>query len=232
MAGFFISFEGIEGSGKTTQIDLLSRILQEQGREVIVTREPGGTAVGRAVREILLQPDLTTLASLPELLLCLADRAQHVHEVIAPALTAGAVILSDRFADSSVAYQGHGRGTDLALIARLNALVCGQYLPHLTFLLDCPVEVGLTRAFRRAFRRSSGQASGHGDLLARGEPCRTVDRFEAESVNFHERVRKGYLQIACGAPDRVVVIEATRSPEEIHKEICATVLARIAAATP
>ena len=236
--GFFVSFEGIEGSGKTTQIALLSGALQEQGRRVVVTREPGGTAVGRAVREILLQPtlrtgvqlnapsgqDSPTLAPLAELFLCLADRAQHVHEVVAPALAAGVIILSDRFADSTVAYQGYGRGEDLAFITRLNALACGRYLPHLTFLLDCPVEVGLARALRR----SSGQVSSQEALSACGESCRTTDRFEAESVGFHERVRKGYLEIARSAPDRVVVIEATCSPEQVHKEICAAVLARMA----
>lgn len=216
MVGFFISFEGIEGSGKTTQITLLSRTLREQGRRVVVTREPGGTDAGRVVREILLQPNFPTLTPLAELLFCLADRAQHVHEVIAPALAAGAVILSDRFADSTVAYQGYGRGEDLILIARLNALACGRYLPHLTFLLDCPVEVGLART------------SGRGALSACGEPCRTADRFEAESVGFHERVRKGYLEIARSTPDRVVVIEATRSSEQIHSEVCAVTLARMA----
>jgi dTMP kinase len=218
VAGFFISFEGIEGSGKTTQIALLSRILQEQGREVVVTREPGGTAVGQAVRGILLQPDFSSLAPLPELLLCLADRAQHVHEVIAPALAAGAVVLSDRFVDSTVAYQGYGRGRDLALIAQLNALVCGSYLPQLTFLLECPVEVGLTRANSRS------------KVSACGEPRRTADRFEAEPVGFHERVHKGYAEIARSAPERVVVMEATRSSEQIHAEIRAMVLARMAEA--
>ncbi len=220
MAGFFISFEGIEGSGKTTQTALISKILQEQEREVevIVTREPGGTTVGRAIREILLQPDFSTLASSAELFLCLADRAQHIDEIIAPALAAGRVILCDRFTDSTVAYQGYGRGMDLALIARLNALVCGRYAPQLTFLLDCPVEAGLMRALRR----SSGQASGRSQLSA--------DRFEAESVGFHERVRKGYLEIARSAPDRVVVIEATLSSEQIHAEIRAVAMSRMAAA--
>jgi len=228
VVGFFVSFEGIEGSGKTTQITLLSRTLQEQGRRVIVTREPGGTTAGCAVREILLQPHSSPLAPLVELFLCLADRAQHVHEVIAPALAADAVVLCDRFADSTVAYQGYGREKDLALIIRLNALACDRYQPRLTFLLDCPVEMGLARALRR----NSGQASGHGALSAGDEPCRTVDRFEAESVGFHERVRKGYLEIARSAPDRVVVIEAARSSEQVHKEIYPMTLARMAAATP
>ncbi len=206
--GFFVTFEGIEGSGKTTQIELLRRALVKQGKEVLVTREPGGTPMGEKIRGLLLGPSPLTLMA--ELFLCLADRAQHIEEVLAPALASKAVVLCDRFADSTLAYQGYGRGGDLLLIARLNQIVCGSFLPHLTVLLDCPVEVGLSRATNRKGR--------------------TPDRFEAEGVGFHERVRQGYLEIARGAPERVVVVESTGSLEEAHARICLEVFSRVAKA--
>ena len=211
MAGFFVSVEGIEGSGKSTQIARLAQVLRAQGREVVVTREPGGTPVGQILRRLLLDPSAPPLAPGAELLLMLADRAQHVQEVVVPGLRANKIVVSDRFMDSTTAYQGYGRGVELNLLDRLNAFACGGYLPDLTFLLDLPVREGLGRAQQR---RSSTEA---------------IDSFEAESIDFHERVRAGFLEVARTNPQRVYVLDAARSVEEIHQEILAVVLARLEA---
>ena len=216
MAGAFISFEGGEGCGKTTQIERLADVLRE--REVVVTREPGGTPLGLALRQILLNPQLKQQADAPlaaqaELLLMLADRAQHVQAVIAPSLQAGQIVLCDRFADSTTAYQGHGRGFDLAEIARLNAFVCGACMPQLTFVLDLPVAVGLRRAQERR-----GTAR--------------VDHFEAESVAFHERVRSGFLQIARAEPERVCILDANQSIDVVQRAILEKVQKRLPTLAP
>lgn len=210
MAGVLLSFEGGEGCGKTTQIELLADVLRARGHEVVITREPGGTPLGLALRQILLHPQLkqqaveqqadVPLAAKAELLLMLADRAQHIQAVIAPSLQAGRIVLCDRFADSTTAYQGHGRGFDLAEIARLNAFVCGACMPQLTFVLDLPVAVGLRRAQER-----------------RGTAA--VDHFETESVAFHERVRSGFLQIAHAEPERVCILDAHQSIDAVHRAI-------------
>ena len=209
MAGFFLSFEGIEGSGKSTQVALLAQALRAQGHEVVVTREPGGTAVGQVLRRLLLQPSATPLAPGAELLLMLADRAQHVQEVVLPGLQANKIVLCDRFVDSTLAYQGHGRGIEPGLLARLNAFACDGCMPTLTFVLDLPVTEGL----RRAQQRRSG--------------TETVDHFEAESIEFHQRVRIGYLEVAHKEPQRVCIVDATRSVETIHQEILAIVENRL-----
>jgi dTMP kinase len=217
MAGVLLSFEGGEGCGKTTQIELLAGVLRERGHEVVITREPGGTPLGLALRRILLHPELkqeleqqaaAPLATKAELLLMLADRAQHIQAVIAPSLQAGQIVLCDRFADSTTAYQGHGRGFDLAEIARLNAFVCGACMPQLTFVLDLPVTVGLRRAQER-----------------RGTAA--VDRFEAESVAFHERVRSGFLQIARAEPERVCILDANQSIDVVQRAILEKVQKRM-----
>lgn len=212
MAGLFISFEGIEGSGKSTQVGLLAETLRTQGYEVVVTREPGGTPLGQVLRRLLLEPRETSLAPGAELLLMLADRVQHIQEVIAPALHGGKIVISDRFVDSTTAYQGYGRGIALDLLARLNAFTCGEYLPDVTLLLDLPAADGL----RRAGQRSRGETS-----------FAPPDPFEAESLDFHERVRMGFLAVARANPTRVRVIDAARSREEIHKEIVALVQSRL-----
>ena len=217
MAGVLLSFEGGEGCGKTTQIELLAGVLRERGHEVVITREPGGTPLGLALRRILLHPELkqeleqqaaAPLATKAELLLMLADRAQHIQAVIAPSLQAGQIVLCDRFADSTTAYQGHGRGFDLAEIARLNAFVCGACMPQLTFVLDLPVTVGLRRAQER-----------------RGTAA--VDRFEAESVAFHERLRSGFLQIARAEPERVCILDANQSIDVVQRAILEKVQKRM-----
>jgi len=213
MAGVLLSFEGGEGCGKTTQIELLADVLHERGREVVVTREPGGTPLGLALRQILLNLELEQQADAPlaakaELLLMLADRAQHIQGVIAPSLQAGQIVLCDRFADSTTAYQGHGRGFDLTEIARLNAFVCGACMPQLTFVLDLPVAVGLRRA-----RERRGTAA--------------VDHFEAESVAFHERVRSGFLQIARADPERVCILDANQSIDVVQRAIFEKVQKRL-----
>ena len=209
MAGFFLTLEGIEGGGKTTQVPLLAEALRAQGREVLITREPGGTEVGQALRRILLEPAATPLASEAELLLMLADRAQHVHEVILPGLHANKVVISDRFLDSTIAYQGYGRGIPLDVLERLNAFVCSECMPALTLILDLPVTAGLQRANKR-----------------RGVVEKT-DAFEAEAVDFHERVRAGFLAVANAQPERVCLIKADRSVEMVHREILAIVWERM-----
>jgi dTMP kinase len=210
MTGFFISFEGIEGSGKSTQVTLLAQVLRSQGHEVVVTREPGGTAVGQVLRRLLLESASTLLASGTELLLMLADRAQHVQEVVAPALLANKIVICDRFVDSTTAYQGYGRGVEFALLAQLNAFACRGCMPALTLVLDLPVSEGL----HRVRQRQSGTEG--------------TDRFEAESVAFHERVRTGFLEVARAEPQRVHLLEATRPVEVIHQEILTVVQARLA----
>jgi dTMP kinase len=210
MSGFFMTFEGVEGCGKSTHVALLSQALQVQGHRVVATREPGGTSIGQTLRQILLHSSTTPLAKGTELLLMLADRTQHVQDVILPGLRDGKVVISDRFVDSTVAYQGYGRKIEHDLLSRLNSFACDGCLPTLTILLDLPVEEGLRRAGKR-----------------RGE-IEAVDHFEAESVVFHERVRAGFLSVARAEPHRVYVIDSRRPIEEIHQEIVAVVQARLA----
>ncbi|MBI3800329.1 MAG: dTMP kinase [Deltaproteobacteria bacterium] len=209
MAGFFISFEGIEGSGKSTQVALLAQALRSQGYDVVVTREPGGTAVGQVLRRLLLESTSAPLAPGAELYLMLADRAQHIQEIIAPALRANKIVLSDRFVDSTTAYQGYGRGVELGLLAQLNAFACSECMPALTLVLDLPVSEGL----KRVRQRQSGTEG--------------TDRFEAESVAFHERVQAGYLAVARSDSQRVRLLDAMRSVEVIHQEILAVVQGRL-----
>lgn len=172
----FISFEGIEGAGKSTAINYLAGFLQENGHDPLCTREPGGCALGRSLRSILLDARTRELSSRAELFLFLADRAQHVAEIIRPALEAGQTVLCDRYTDSTLAYQGHGRGLDTEYLQRLNQAATGGLQPELTLLLDLPVRCGLMRAGER--NRLEGLVVSEG-------------RFDAESLDFHERVRQG-----------------------------------------
>lgn len=201
--GLFITFEGIEGCGKSTQVRLLSEALIGKGTPCIVTREPGGTSIGSRIRDILLNPDHKGMAPEAELLLYAADRAQHVREVIKPAIDNGNTVICDRFTDATLAYQGFGRRLDMPLIHELNRIASLGTRPDLTLLLDCPVETGIGRALERNSKK------GH----ARD------DRFEREAMTFHQKVRDGYLSIAKSEPDRFKIIDACRDVEAVHKEI-------------
>ncbi len=196
----FISFEGVEGSGKSTQTKFLAQHLRTQGHEVIETVEPGGTKIGHKIRELLLEPE-NHMDPLTELLLYYASRAQHVREVIYPAIISNKIVITDRFTDSTVAYQGHARGIDLGILNSLNEIVSPDMKPSLTFLLDIDVEEGLKRN-RKALKE---------------------DRFELETVEFHNRVRDGFHQIAKEEPERVRIIDASRNAEEVRKEITETI---------
>lgn len=188
-SGRFITVEGGEGVGKTTNLDFIEASLRAQGRDVVRTREPGGTPLAESVRELLLAPRDEQVSDLTELLLVFAARAQHLEQVIKPALAAGKWVLCDRFTDATYAYQGAGRGMDMSAIATLEQLVQQTLRPDLTLLLDVPVEIGMARA------------------SARSAP----DRFESEQLQFFEAVRNLYLQRAEAEPDRFAVIDA--SPE-------------------
>lgn len=199
----FITFEGIEGSGKTTQIRLLNERMTKQGHQVVVTREPGGCPIADRIRSILLDPENSALVPRAELLLYAAARAQHVSEIIRPALQAGRTVLCDRFTDATLAYQGYGRRLDHGLIKQLNQLASEEIQPDLTLLLDLPVEQGLGRALQR-------------EVLAQDS---TEGRFEREAVEFHQRVRSGYRTLADQDPERYRIIDAARPLEQIHREI-------------
>ncbi|HTG82015.1 MAG TPA: dTMP kinase [Geobacteraceae bacterium] len=209
----FITFEGIEGCGKTTQLRLLADNLRGRGHRVTVTREPGGCPIADRIRNILLDADNKAMTATTELLLYAAARAQHVAEVIEPALEAGRIVLCDRFTDATIAYQGDGRGLDSAVIAELNRLATGRIRPYLTVLVDCPVEVGLARAMERI-------NSSHG---AREE------RFELESLQFHRRVRDGYLKLVEQERERFIVVDGSGSIEETEAAVAAALLPRLPA---
>jgi dTMP kinase len=196
--GALIVFEGIEGCGKSTQIERLCAHLARRGRRFLATREPGGTPLGDALREILLESEGEGLDGLTELFLLEAARRVHVRRVIAPAIAQGTIVVSDRFADSSVAYQGAGRGLGVEKVERLNDLATDGCRADLTFLLDVPVEVGLARVAHRA---------------------RRVDRMEREVRDFHERVRQGYLDLARRRGESYVRIDAQRPPDAVWAEI-------------
>jgi dTMP kinase len=201
-----ITFEGIEGSGKTTQIRLLAESLRQRRIPVIATREPGGCPIADAIRQILLHPGNGALVPRAELLLYAAARAQHVEEVIRPALEQGKTVLCDRFSDATVAYQGFGRNLDLSLIKELNGLATAGIQPDLTLLLDMPVTEGL----RRAVRRNADQ------------PMADEDRFEREALDFHRRVREGYLYLA-GIERRFRIIDAAGAEDEVAARILSAV---------
>lgn len=199
--GFFITLEGVEGSGKTTQARRLADVLSKRGHSVLLTREPGATALGGALRGLLLDPQLR-LETAAELLLMLADRAQHVREQLQPALAASQIVISDRYSDSTTAYQGFGRGFDLKLLHELNRLAAADTVPDLTIVLDCPIELGLVRTRTR-------QTNWAG----------AADRFESERSEFHQRVRDGFLAIARAEPARVAVLDSSRPLEQVAAEI-------------
>jgi len=194
--GIFITLEGGDGVGKTTQQALLAKRLRQEGCACLCTREPGGTALGKALRDLLLYGD--PLSRTTELLLCAADRAEHVSKVIVPALAAGQVVVCDRFTDSTLVYQGYGRGLDLEKIRQLNHWATGGLQPHLTLWLDLPPEIGLARIGKR-------------------------DRLEREHLEFHRRVYQGFQSLAAAEPQRIVRIDAKGSPVEVATRIWAAV---------
>ncbi len=197
MAGLFITLEGIEGVGKTTQLKFVADYLQKQGRETIITREPGGTPVGEGVRSLVLDNKHTGMAADTELLLMFAARAEHIEKVIKPALAAGKVVLCDRFTDASYAYQGLGRNISTERISMLEDWVQKGLKPDLTLLLDAPVEIGLDRAAKRSEK----------------------DRFESEALDFFEAVRNCYLKIAENDPQRMKVIDASLDLENVKSQV-------------
>ncbi len=199
--GRFLALEGGEGTGKSTQLRILADDLAGRGFEVVVTYEPGDTPVGLQLRELLLNP-ATSITAQTEALLYAADRAEHVAHVIAPALARGAIVLSDRYLDSSIAYQGFGRGLDIDVVTRTSLWATGGLLPDLTVVLDLEPELGLRRA-----RGRSGAA----------------DRLEGEALEFHNRVRSGFLTLAAAAPERYAVVDANGAPDQVAGGVLAAV---------
>ncbi len=197
--GKLITFEGVDGCGKSTQMRLLEQYLMKRGVAVISTREPGGTELGKKIRSALLDGEKGSVEPLAELLLYAADRAHHVRRVIMPALSEGKVVLSDRFYDATTVYQGYARGFDLTLVNQLNELATGGLKPDLTLLFDLDVETGLRRTRKRG-----------DDTSGAAQP----DRLDQEPMEFHERVRDAYLEIAAREPQRFRVIPAAGSVEE------------------
>jgi len=208
--GLFVTLEGPEGSGKTTHARLLATWLSEAGYDVLTTREPGGTRIGDVVRTLLLDPIYAGIRPETEFLLFSAARAQIVGEIIRPQLEQGGIVVCDRFADSSLAYQGFGRRLDQDTVRTITAFATGGLLPDLTFCLDLPVMEG--------FRRKQDGGLGR------------PDRLEQERLEFHERVRQGYLTLARAEPDRWAIVDAARATEEVQKEIRARVAERLAIA--
>jgi dTMP kinase len=200
----FITFEGGEGAGKTVQARAAAEYLRSFGREVTETREPGATPAGARIRAILLDPGATDLDFRAELLLYMADRAQHIHAVIRPALDAGRIVLCDRYLDATLAYQGYARGLDIDLIRDLHRRVLDDLSPDRTILLDLPPETGLARAW---------------GAVADGVRDRSETRFEAEAVAFHRRVREGYLDLARRSPDRFRVIDARPDETRVRQAV-------------
>jgi dTMP kinase len=199
----FVTFEGPEGCGKTTQMRRLAAYLQERGCDVLVTREPGGTRISDRVRAILLDPQHTEMLPSTEFLLFSAARAQHVAQVIRPHLACGGVVLSDRYADSSLAYQGYGYQSDMEALRAITHFATGGLTPDLTFYLDVPVEVGLQR-----------KVGGSGDAW---------NRMERKEIAYHQRVRDGYLRMVAREPQRWVVIDTTRDLQEVQAIIRETI---------
>jgi dTMP kinase len=209
--GKFITFEGLDGSGKSTQIEKLARSLRAHGLSVTVTREPGGTAAGEKIREVLLHSATSGLSPLTEMALMFASRAQHIHEVILPALAEGRIVLCDRFTDSTEAYQGGGRKLGTKPVLQMHEILCGNLQPDLTVLLDNEVAFTVERARRRNRKNKSGRAEKDSEKDENG--------FEQENRAFFGRVRHAYLAIAAREPQRVQVVNARGTPNETHAVI-------------
>lgn len=219
MAGQFVTLEGVDGSGKSTVLSHLGQALAAQGYPVVLTREPGGTDIGRAIRAVLLDVESTGMSPLCEAMLYAADRAQHISEVIQPALEAGNLVLCDRFTDSTIAYQSFGRGLERAWVEQLCEVAADGLVPDKTLLLDLPVEEG----FRRLAHRRATQDEG-----------RREARLDEETIAFHRRVYAGYRALAEASPDRFVIVDASRPVEEVVRaclETLAPLLASVGAAS-
>lgn len=204
MPGTFITFEGIDGSGKSTQLRLLNNFLRAHGCQALITREPGGTTLGLRLREALLDA-LEEVDPLTELLVFAADRAQHVRRKLLPALESGAVVISDRYADATIAYQGAGRGFPPELISQIVQLATGGLKPELTLLFDVSIDESVSRTTRRSTNKSAGR-SGR-------------DRLDIEDAEFHARVRDAYLTLAAAEPERIKVIDTSGTVEQTHSRV-------------
>ena len=200
----FITLEGIEGSGKTTQIEYLVAFLENKGNPCVTTREPGGTVIGNKIRAILLDPERKDMDARTELLLYMADRAQHIHSLIKPSLAAGKTVLCDRYFDATVVYQGYARGLGIELIKNLHSALFADLKPDITILLDLPPQVGLRRAWKQ---------------LNNGQRSNKEGRFEEEKLEFHQRVREGYLEVANAEPDRFHIIDAAQDEQLVRNNI-------------
>jgi dTMP kinase len=211
--GKFLTFEGLDGCGKSTQMELLAEALRRDGLDVVTTREPGGTPTGEKIRSVILDSRTRSLAPMAELALMFAARAQHIAEIIRPALDAGRFVLCDRFTDSSEAYQGGGRQMGSELVLTMHQVVCGDLMPDMTILMDSDAEASVARARRR----NKANASDGVD----------ENRFEKEKVEFFERVRAAYNKIAVREPTRVFKVNARRAKDVVHPEIVAAVRERM-----
>ena len=211
--GKFITFEGLDGTGKSTQIEKLAKALRARGLSVLMTREPGGTATGEKIRHVILDSATTQLSFMAEMALMFASRAQHIQEVIHPALAEGKIVLCDRFTDSTEAYQGAGRKLGSDPVLELHRILCGDLQPDLTLLMDSDIASSVDRA-RRRNQKTSKNGRAHKD----------ENRFEQENRAFFARVRNGYLAIARREPRRVAVIDARGTPSQTHAKILEVVL--------
>lgn len=206
----FITLEGIEGSGKTTQAKYVVELLQNKGHDCVLTREPGGTKIGEKIRAILLDPMSKKMNPLTELLLYNADRAQHIYELIHPLLSNGKTVICDRYYDATVVYQGFARGLDFGIINNLHKLIAKDLKPDITILLDLPTEIGLSRAWKQ---------------IKNGKRTGVETRFEEETLSFHEKVRSGYLKLARLEVERFRIIDASKNEKQVQKEIKRTLSA-------
>ena len=200
----FITLEGIEGCGKTTQMNHLSTFFENRGQPCVVTREPGGTAIGKKIRSILLSPSSKDMVPKAELLLYMADRAQHIASLVKPSLAENKVVLCDRYFDATVVYQGYARGLGTGFICELHRLLLEDFKPDITLLLDLSPRIGLARAWKE---------------LNKGTRSGTESRFEEEALDFHEKVRSGYLELARLEPDRFRIIDAAKEEIEVQADI-------------
>jgi len=210
----FITLEGIEGSGKTTQLEPIVNYLKGRGCECIVTREPGGTRIGKKIRSILLDPDSREIDPMTELLLYMADRSQHINEVVIPHLASGKLVLCDRYYDATLVYQGYARGIDIEIIQRLHQWILKDLKPDVTILLDLEPQIGLKRAWKE---------------IDRGTRTGLETRFEKETLRFHKKVRAGYLTLARNDPDRFEVVDASQNERQVRERIIHILDGKIAA---